>query len=118
MRQVFKYGAMSLAGFVAVLFVSAQSARAEMEVLESNVPELNVGAVLDNNVRLKVPNGASVRLLVIAPSGSSTRTLKGPYEGTVADYKEERSWWDRVMGTGDKDPETPMGTTRGLRPQK
>jgi hypothetical protein len=118
MRQVIKYGVMSLTGLVVMLFLSAQAVRADIEVLESSVPELKAGASLKDDARLKLPKGTSIRVFVTTPNGNSTKTLKGPYEGTVADYKEERSWYERLMGSAPSDSDAPMGTTRGIKPQQ
>ena len=78
-------------------------------------PDL-VGMILQklaDEARIKVPDGASIRVLIL--SSGSTKTLKGPYEGTVAAYKDDRSWWERITGR-DKDSDAPIGATRGMRP--
>lgn len=99
---------------LAVLLVPA-AALAEIEVLESSAPEIAAGAKLADEARVKVPDGASIRVLIL--SSGSTKTLKGPYEGTVGAYKDDRSWWERITGR-DKDSDAPIGATRGMRPQQ
>jgi len=112
MRQLVKHGATALSGLALALFLSASPVRADMEVLESTVPDLKAGATLKDDAKLKLPGGATVRVLLKATG--STKTLKGPYEGTVAAYKEDKGWWDRMTGH-NKDPEPPMGAMRSLK---
>lgn len=82
-------------------------------MLESNAPEIAAGAKLSDDARVKVPDGTSIRVLIL--SSGSTKTLKGPYEGTVGAYKDDRSWWERITGR-KKEEDAPIGATRGLRP--
>jgi hypothetical protein len=49
-------------------------------------------------------------------SSRTTKTLKGPYEGTIGDYKEDRSWWERITGRSN-DSDAPIGATRGFKAQ-
>lgn len=114
MTKAVKWNGMGLVGLAVALLLSTQAAHADIEIVESSVPALKVGATLKDDVRIKVPDGATVRVLVISPKGNVTKTLKGPYEGLVADYKDERGWWERLTGK-KQDPDTPMGTTRGLK---
>lgn len=107
--------AISLTGLTVALLLTAQAARADTEILESTAPELKVGATFKDDARLKIPDGATVRVYVTSENGDSvTKTLKGPFEGRVGDYKEERSWWDSLTGR-DPDADLPMGSTRGLK---
>jgi hypothetical protein len=88
-------------------------ARAEVEVLESSVPEITVGTKLDDKAAVKVPEGATLRVLVL--SSGTTKTIKGPYQGTIEGYQGKKSsWWERLTG-GDHDKDVPVGATRGLR---
>jgi hypothetical protein len=96
---------------LAVLLAPA-IAMAETEVLESSAPGLAVGDKLADNARVKVPDGASIRVLI--QSSGTTKTLKGPYEGTIGAYKDDRSWWERITGR-KKDDDAPIGATRGMR---
>ena len=94
-----------------LLFLS-QPVWAEMEVLESTLPEIAVGATLQDDARLTLPKGGLLRLLVKAPDGTTiTKTMKGPYEGTATTYREKRSWWQRLTGR-TKDPEAPIGASK------
>ncbi|WP_088347157.1 MULTISPECIES: hypothetical protein [Rhodomicrobium] len=108
MKQVRQFCAIAILG--AALPLGA--AKAASEVLESSVPGLAVGAKLEDNARVKLPDGASLRVLVVSTGG--TKTLKGPYEGTIEAYKEDRSWWERITGKG-KDSDAPIGATRGFK---
>jgi hypothetical protein len=84
------------AGLALALFLPVSAARAEMEVLESSAPGIEVGSTLNDRTRLKLPEGSTVRLLVKTSGGSSTKTLKGPYDGTAANYRERRRWFHRL----------------------
>ena len=102
-----------LLGIVLAVFLAPAAVRAEIEVLESSAPGITAGAKLPDEAQVKVPEGASIRVLVL--SSGSTKTVKGPYQGTVGDYKDERSWWERITGR-EKDTDAPIGATRGMRP--
>jgi hypothetical protein len=106
-------GAWAGLGLAAALLLLPCVAMAEMEVLESSAPQIAVGAKIPDEARVKVPDGASIRVLVL--NTGATKTLKGPYEGTVAGYKDDRSWWERITGR-NKDDDAPIGATRGMRP--
>ncbi len=112
MPKLVRYGATALSGLPVALFLAVSPALAEMEVLESSVPSLEPGTALADDATLNLPDGTKVRLLIKATG--STKTLKGPYEGTAAAYTEKRSWWQRLTGEGG-DIEPPMGAVRGLR---
>jgi hypothetical protein len=114
MNNTLKWGGISLTGLLVAGLLATQPARADTEILDSDVPELKMGTVLKDSARIKLPDGATVRVMVTSTNGNITKTLKGPYEGRVEDYKEERSWWERLMGKG-KDTEPSMGTTRGFK---
>jgi len=117
MTKALKWSGISFAGLAVTLMLSTQAVRADSEILESSTAELKVGATIKDGARITIPNGATVRVLITSDTGNLTKTLKGPYEGRIADYKEERSWWERLTGA-NKDPEAPMGTTRGLKTPK
>lgn len=104
--------ALGLAVAVALPFGAAW---AESEVLQSSVPQLAVGTKLGDNARVDIPDGGSLRVLIV--TSGTTKTLKGPYQGTVESYEEKRSWMDRLLGR-DQDQDPPIGATRGLRPPK
>ena len=113
MNQLTRLRAPGLLGIALAIFLAPAAALAEIEVLESSAPEIAAGAKLADEARVNVPEGASIRVLIL--SSGSTKTLKGPYEGTVAAYKDDRSWWERITGR-DKDTDAPIGATRGMRP--
>jgi hypothetical protein len=110
MRQMIKGGAVSLAMFGLAVFLLAQPALAEMEVMESSVPGISLGDKLPDEASIDLPKGTTLRLLLT--DTGATITLKGPYKGTVADYKEHKNWWDRLFGK-QKDSEPPKGAVRG-----
>ena len=114
MEKVMKFAATGLA---LTLLLFAQPALADMDVVESSVPGIKEGTTLKDDARLKIPERAIVRVLVKTPTGNTTMTLRGPYEGTVGNYTDDTTWWDRLFGNGtDKDP--PMATTRDITPEK
>jgi hypothetical protein len=116
MRQIIKSGAVSLIACGLAIFLIAQPALAEMEVLESSTPGVSVGDKLADHAELDLPKDAKLRLLLTTTG--ETKTLKGPYKGKAADYKEKRDWWKRLFGK-KKDPEPPMGAVRGyVAPEK
>lgn len=101
----------AMAALVFAATLAAGPVLAEVEVLESSAPQISVGAKLDDAERVTLQPGETLRVLVL--SDGSTKTLKGPYEGPIADYRERKRWWDRIIGgTGD---DAPIGATRGLR---
>lgn len=110
MKQVMMLCAAAALGLAAAVLPSRPS-NAASEVLESSVPSLAVGATIEDNARVVVPDGASLRVLIV--STGSTKTLTGPYEGTVEAYKDDRGWWERITGR-EKDSDAPIGATRGL----
>jgi hypothetical protein len=114
MKQVRTWGvAASALALVGAVALPSAAAWATSEVLQSSVPQIAVGAKLEDNAEISIPEGGTVRVL----SSGTTKTLKGPYQGTIESYQEKRSWMDRLLGRGqDQDP--PIGATRGLRPQK
>ena len=104
--------------FIAALLVlpacmiAAGSAKAEMLVLESDVPDLPAGAKFADGKTISVPEDKTLRVLAV--TNGSTKTLKGPYHGTVGAYTEKRSWWERLTGK-TKDGDAPVGAVRGMR---
>lgn len=105
--------------FIAVLLLALVlglvplTARAEMEVLESGVPGIQAGSKLPDDAQLKLPQGATLRLLL---EDGNTATLQGPYEGTASDYQQKKAgWWQRLFGGDDDKTSSTIGATRGLR---
>jgi len=62
--------------------LSATAAAAQIYVMESTVPAIRVGSALELSAAISIPAGSHIR--AVLPSGK-TQTIKGPYEGTVAD---------------------------------
>lgn len=112
MFQVRRFRA-GLLGIALAAFLAPAAAVAEIEVLESSAPGITAGAKLPDEAQVKIPEGASIRVLIL--SSGSTKTVRGPYQGTVGAYKDKRSWWERVTGR-EKDSDAPIGATRGMRP--
>jgi hypothetical protein len=97
---------------LSICMIASGPARAEMLVLESDVSDLPVGAKFADGKTILIPGDKTLRVLVV--TSGSTKTLKGPYEGTVGAYTEKRSWWERLVGKG-KDGDAPVGAVRGMR---
>ncbi len=104
----------AILGLLLAALPPGPSAYAELEVLESDVPELPVGTKIADDKRVIMPDDTKLRVLFL--STGTTKTLKGPYEGTIPDYKEDRSWWERITGRS-KDSDAPIGATRGFKPE-
>src|SRR5262249_43940236 len=62
--------------------LSATTAAAQIYVMESTVPAIRVGSALELSAAISIPAGSHIR--AVLPSGK-TQTIKGPYEGSVAD---------------------------------
>ena len=103
----------ALVALVALLAAPISTAMAESEVLESNIEQYPTGTQIDNETRIIMPEDSNMRVLILTTG--STKTLQGPYEGTIPNYKEERSWWERITGRSKTD-NAPIGATRGLLP--
>ncbi len=115
MKQITNRLTAQIFACAALLAASAIPAMADSEVLESDVTEYPVGTKIDDETRINMPDDSKMRVLIVTTG--STKTLQGPYEGTVPNYKEERSWWERITGRS-KDSDAPIGATRGLLPPK
>lgn len=94
-----------------VLAASAIPAMADSEVLESDVTDYPVGTKIEDKTRIVMPDDSKIRVLIVTTG--STKTLQGPYEGTIPNYKDERSWWERITGRS-RHNDAPIGATRGL----
>jgi hypothetical protein len=66
----------------AILGACSSAARAEMEVIESNAPNISKGSRYPDDAQLDIPPGKSVRVLVL-PS-KTIKTLFGPQDGNKA----------------------------------
>jgi hypothetical protein len=68
------------AGFI----FSISAAHSEVRILQSQVPAIANGMVLQDDVVLHIPANKTVRVL-LTPS-NATKTIAGPFDGTVSDY--------------------------------
>lgn len=111
MANHIRNGAGALSVLALALLLTAAPAWAEMEVMESNAPGIKAGDTLKDDASLKIPGGSTVRLLL---GTGGTKTLKGPYEGTVAGYKSDGGWLKKFTDP-NKDEAPPAGITRGIK---
>lgn len=97
-------------GFMATLALGAllaatplimSEARAELEVKRSSAPGLKAGETVGDGISLNVPAGKEVEFFKL-PAGP-TYTVKGPYRGTLAKYRNPCSLWKGVAGKCRKD---------------
>jgi hypothetical protein len=112
MPKFIKQYAAGALGLALAVFLCVPAARAEIEVLESSVADYTPGSVLKDSARVKLPAQATLRVLITGTG--TTKTLKGPYEGTVAAYKERRSLFNRFKDPARKEPV--IGAYRGAKP--
>jgi hypothetical protein len=94
-------------------------ARADLHVIESTVAAIRVGSQLADRDSITIPAGAQIR--VVLPSGK-TQTIKGPYNGTVADLAKGQpinegvvARMKNILQTGGATQATP-GATRSIAP--
>lgn len=113
MKRVTTLCASAICLIVLAVLLPIGAALAETEVLESDVDAIPVGTKIADDAAIDIPEKKKLRVLIV--SSGNTKTLKGPYQGTVADYKEDLSWWERITGRG-KESDPPMGATRGFKP--
>jgi hypothetical protein len=97
--------------------LSATAAAAQIYVMESTVAAIRVGSALDLRAAISIPAGGHIR--AVLPSGK-TQTIKGPYEGTVADLAKGQpinegvlAWIKDLVRTGGATQTTP-GATRSI----
>jgi hypothetical protein len=119
--QMTRHSSFSLAlGFIAVciaMFVGPTSARADIYVIESTASGVSVGVRLAMDDTVAIPAGAYIR--AVLPSGK-TQTIRGPYNGKVADLAKGvaqnegvMAWVRNMMKTGGS-TETTTGATRSV----
>lgn len=99
-------GAMIAASPVATGGALAQ----QLEVKRSTADSLKVGDKVAETAPLSIPKDKEVEFFKL-PAGP-TYTVKGPYEGTLADYTNPCPWWKAAVGTCKKN-ELDTGGTRG-----
>jgi len=105
-----------LAGLMAGA-LSAAAAAAQVYVMESTVTAIRVGSALDMGAAISIPAGGHIR--AVLPSGK-TQTIRGPYEGTVANLARGQPINEDVLSrianllrTGGASESTP-GATRAI----
>lgn len=101
---------LAFGAFFAAAPLIVGEARAELEVKRSSAPGMKVGQKVEDEARLAIPQGKEVEFFKL-PSGP-TYTVKGPYEGTLAEYTSPCPWWKAAVGNCKKD-ELDTGGTRG-----
>jgi len=114
----FCYG-LRAAALVLALGSAATLAHADLYVVESTAAAVKVGSQLSPSDALNIPAGAHIR--AVLPSGK-TQTIKGPYQGTVADLEKGQirndgmmTWVRNILQTGGSNEATP-GATRSISP--
>jgi len=112
----FRWALMLMAGLIAGA-LSATPAAAQVYVMESTVATIRVGSALDPRAAISIPAGSHIR--AVLPSGK-TQTIKGPYEGSVADLAKGQpvnegvlAWIKDVLRTGGATQST-TGATRSI----
>jgi|GEM_PF-1626288 len=93
------------------LAAPAPSAKADLYVLESTVAAVKAGSRLGDGDRIDIPTGAQIR--AVLPSGK-TQTIRGPYQGTIADLAKGQpanegvmTWIKNILLTGGATEGTP-----------
>lgn len=76
--------------------LSVTAAAAQIYVMESTVATVRVGSALDLSAAISIPAGGHIR--AVLPSGK-TQTIKGPYEGTVADLAKGQQVNEGVLAS-------------------
>lgn len=104
--MTFLAGALLAASPMAMSAASAQ----QLEVKRSSAPSMKVGQKVGEAAKLSVPSGTEVEFFKL-PAGP-TYTIKGPYEGTLAEYANPCPWWKAATGACKKE-ELDTGGTRG-----
>ena len=107
-------------GFIAIcaaMLVGQTGARADIYVIESTAPAVNVGVRLSVDDAFTIPAGAYIR--VVLPSGK-TQTIRGPHNGKVADLakgaqNESMMAWVRDMLKTGGSTEVTTGATRSVK---
>jgi hypothetical protein len=115
----FRCALMLLAALIGGSF-SATAAAAQIYVMESTVAAIRVGSALEPGAAISIPAGGHIR--AVLPSGR-TQTIKGPYEGTVADLVKGQPINEGVLAslkdlllTGGATQATPGATRSIARP--
>jgi hypothetical protein len=110
--------AFGLTTFLVAAGAGLAHGQAQIYVLESSVPSINVGSGYALTDSITIPAGSSIR--AVMPSGK-TQTIRGPYSGPVGDLaKGEKpnegvtAWISNLLQTGGAKEKMP-GATRSMR---
>ncbi len=97
MLKILSYLALCFAICDAVLMLAVRNASAQVLILSSDVDSLKVNTELDEEGRLRVPDGKSVRILL--PSGA-TKVIDGPTDRPVRELVDSKvrlkPLWDYI----------------------
>ena len=110
---------LALAVVTAAVALGALPARAELIVLQSSVPAIKVGQTLADSLAIEIPAGSSA--VFVLPNGA-TRTVAGPFKGTVGDLTKGVAVDRELLGAVKTYVETGgasagrVGATRSARP--
>lgn len=117
-RSQFSRGAGAAALLIAAL-AGVSPVQADIYVIESSVAAIKVGSNLADADKLSIPSGGAIR--AVLPSGK-TQTIRGPYDGQVADLAKGHAqnegvlaWLRNMMQTGGA-RESTAGATRSAAP--
>jgi hypothetical protein len=110
----------ALAAVLLAASASLSSLRADLYVLESTDAGIKPGTRFTPGESITIPAGGQIR--AVLPSGK-TRTIKGPYTGTVADLTKGQTtnegvmvWIRNILQTGGASEATPGATRSIARP--
>lgn len=121
--SVFRLLIALIAGVLIISLMIVSPAAAQVYVMESTVPAIRVGSALEMDAALSVPAGGHLRCVL--PSGK-TQTIKGPYNGRVADLAKGQpinegvmAWIKNVLSSGGATEAKPGATRSAARaPEK
>ncbi|KAB2920830.1 MAG: hypothetical protein F9K29_00745 [Hyphomicrobiaceae bacterium] len=109
--------ALALAAALFTTFTLLPPALADIYVIESTAAGIRVGSRLAADDTIAVPSGAFIR--AVLPSGK-TQTIRGPYNGSLADFAKGQTqnegviaWLRNILQTGGATEATP-GATRSI----
>jgi hypothetical protein len=107
-----KFAMTALAGalLAASPLASSDASAQQLEVKRSTAPTMKAGQKVTEAAKFSVPSGTEVEFFKL-PAGP-TYTIKGPYEGTLAEYANPCPWWKAATGACKKE-ELDTGGTRG-----
>ncbi len=104
-----------LASFMFAFGIS-HSAYADLVVTASSHSDIKIGTKLPDNTRLRIPEDITIDILKTPEN--ETYTLKGPFVGTLEDYKQQKKckWYQRILGNCDNNSnDSTTGTVGGVR---